>query len=281
MQMTNRLFKFCTPFLGVVMAIVLWPAVLHAQNSLESGISGGYSYYNGDIVPGAPFVMPKTAYGALIRYNYGHRWSAKITYTHAKVAGDDAKTQAVANRNLHFITIINDVSLTGEFNFMEYFTGSKKHKFTPYLTAGAGFFFYKPTSDWNGQVVDLRSIGTEGQIIHYDGRKPYKKYNFAAIFGLGFKFSLSKRFGLSAEWRMHKTFTDYLDDVSTTYYLDGPSLDPTNLTEHEYLSDPTLSHTPGEQRGNSGTKDWFGIANVSVTYKIEFNTKKGCKNLQW
>ena len=268
-------------FFSLVLAGLVCPSLLFSQNSLEAGLSGGYAYYNGDIVPGTPFVMPKPAYGAVVRYNFGDRWTAKITYTHAKVAGDDTKTEAVANRFLNFTTTIDDISVMGEFNFMEYFTGSKKHKFTPYLTAGAGFFYFNPTTKYNGQVYDLRSLGTEGQNLNYDGRQPYKKYNFAAIFGLGFKYSLSKRFGLSAEWRMHRTFTDYLDDVSTTYYLDGPSMDPNNLSAEEYFSDPTLSHKPGEQRGNSGTKDWFGIANISVTYKIEFNNKRGCKNLQW
>jgi len=257
------------------------PLSLFCQNSLEAGLSGGVAYYNGDIVPGMPFVMPKPAYGAIVRYNFGHRWTAKITYTHAKVAGDDDKTQAVVNRGLKFTTTIDDISVTGEFNFMEYFTGSQQHKFTPYLTAGAGFFFFKPTTKYDGRVYDLRSLGTEGQNVNYDGRQPYKKYNFAAIFGLGFKYSLSKRLGLSAEWRMHKTFTDYLDDVSTTYYLDGPSMDPNNLQPKEYFSDPTLSHTPGEQRGNSGTNDWFGVANISLTYKIELNNKRGCKDLRW
>lgn len=279
--MRKYLLKHFPLFLLFLLAGMVMPSVLFSQNTLEAGLSGGVSYYNGDIVPGMPFVMPQPAYGAIVRYNFGHRWSAKITYTHAKVKGDDAKTEAVANRMLNFTTVIDDISVMGEFNFMEYFTGSQMHKFTPYLTAGAGFFFFKPETEYDGTVYDLRSLGTEGQNDGYDGRQPYKKYNFAAIFGFGFKFSLSKRFGLSAEWRMHKTFTDYIDDVSTTYYLNGPALDPAKLSPGEYFSDPTLSHTPGEQRGNSGTKDWFGVANVSITYKIELNNKRGCKNLQW
>ena len=279
--MTKSIRKFCKSGFLLFLAGIIFPMVSCAQNSLEAGISGGYSYYNGDLVPGTPFVMPKPAYGLIARYNFGDRWTAKITYIHGKVAGDDAKTEAVKNRNLNFTTAIDDISLMGEFNFMEYSTGSKKHKFTPYITAGIGFFFFKPTTKYNGQVYDLRSLGTEGQNIGYDGRKPYKKYNFAAVFGLGFKYSLAKRFGLSAEWSMHRTFTDYLDDVSRTYYLDGASLDPNNLTAEQYFSDPTLSHKPGEQRGNSGTKDWFGIASISVTYKLEFNKNQGCKNLQW
>ena len=261
-----------------MMAGMIFPLVLHAQSStLEAGLTGGMSYYNGDIVPGTPFVMPKPAYGIITRYNFNDRWTAKITYTHTKVVGDDAVTEAVKNRNLNFTTTIDDISITGEFNFMQYATGSNRYKFTPYITAGAGFFFFKPTTKYNGDVYNLRDLGTEGQNNGYDDRKPYKNYNFAAVFGLGFKYSLTKKFGLSAEWCMHKTFTDYLDDVSKTYYLDGPAMDPTNLTPKEYFSDPTLSHKPGEQRGDSGTKDWFGVANISITYKINLGNNGACK----
>lgn len=209
----------------LVLTGIIFPLALSAQNSLEAGFSGGYSYYNGDIVPGTPFVMPKPAYGAVVRYNFGDRWTAKITYTHAKVAGDMTKSKPAVQGLHNFTTTINDISVMGEFNFMEYSTGSKKYYFTPYITAGVGFFLFN-TEDIVTTV---------------------KSHNFAAIFGLGFKYSLSKRFGLSAEWRMHKTFTDMLDG----------------------------------QEGNRGTKDWFGVASISVTYKIEFNNKKGCKNLRW
>ena len=41
-------------------------------------------------------------------------------------------------------------------------------------------------------------------------------------FGIGGKLSIGKKVGLTVFWEMHKTFTDYLDDISTTYYLAGP-----------------------------------------------------------
>ncbi len=223
--MTKPLLISCKSVFFLVMAGIILPLALDAQNTLEAGLSGGYSYYNGDIVPATPFVMPKPAYGAVVRYNFGDRWTAKITYTHAKVAGDTTKSKPVVQGLQNFTTTINDISAMGEFNFMKYSTGSKKYHFTPYITAGAGFFLF------NTEDID----------------STFKSYNFAAIFGLGFKYSLSKKIGLSAEWRMHKTFTDMLDG----------------------------------KEGNSGTKDWFSVANISITYKIEFNNKKGCNNLRW
>ncbi len=208
-----------------MIAGIIFPVMSYGQNTLEAGLAGGYSYYNGDLNPGVPFVLPKPAYGAIARYNIGDRWTAKITYTHAKVAGDTTKSKPVVEGLQNFSTTIDDISAMAEFNFMKYSTGSKRYRFTPYITAGAGFFLYN--TEINHNLT--------------------KNHNFAAIFGLGFKYSLSKRFGASAEWRMHRTFTDNLDG----------------------------------QIGNSGTKDWFSVADVSLTYKIEFNKKCGCRNLQW
>jgi len=263
-------------FLGMLL-----PMVLRAQSSLEVGLQGGVAYYNGDINPALPFVMPQAAFGTLARYNFDKRWSVQLSYTHAKVKGDDLISKAVKNRLLNFITTIDDISLSGEFNFMDYFTGSKKTAFSPYLIGGAGFFFYTPRGKRAGQLYDLRALGTEGQNVGYENRKPYKSYSFAAVFGAGIKYSLSKHLGVGVEWTMHKTFTDYLDDVSSTYYLDATTLDPNDLTTAEYFSDPSLSHLSGEQRGNSNNNDWFSFTSLSLTYKINLIKNKGCNGLKW
>ncbi len=261
---------------------VFMPRLILAQSSVEIGLHGGVAYYNGDINPALPFVMPLPTYGILARYNIDDRWTVKLMYSYAKVQGDDLVSKAVNNRFLNFVTTINDLSLTGEFNFMNYFTGSKKSNFTPYLMGGVGAFLYTPKGkDSGGNLYDLRSLGTEGQNDTARHIKPYKKYSFALVFGLGLKYSLTRRLGLGVEWSMHKTFTDYLDDVSTTYYLNGPSLNPGNLSAAEYFSDPSASHLPGEQRGNSSTKDWFGFTNLTVTYKIDLVKNRGCNSLKW
>ncbi len=246
------------------------------QRTLEVGVFGGGSYYIGDLNPVWHFNMTKPAYGALARLNFNPRLTAKLSYSKGKVTGDDAKTKATDNRNLSFLTIINDVSLTGEFNFWEYYTGSKRNYFTPYIMGGASMFFYNPKS-LSG--VDLRSIGTEGQNIGFDGRKPYAKYSFALTFGFGFKYSLTERLGLGFEWGMRKAFTDYIDDVSTTYYLYGQTIDPNNAAQ--VLSDPTMSHEPYMQRGDDKTWDWYNFTGISLTYKFNLYGKKKCNTTKW
>ncbi len=251
-------------------------AKLSAQRTLELGIFGGGSYYIGDLNPALHFNMTQPAYGGLVRYNFNSRLALKLSYSRGEVKGNDTKTKAVYNRDLSFLTIINDVSLTGEFNFLKYYTGSKRNYFTPYIMGGASLFFYNPKSLGG---VDLRTIGTEGQNIGFDGRTPYKTYSFALTFGFGFKYSLTERLGLGFEWGMRKAFTDYIDDVSTTYYLEGSSVNPNQTGQ--VLSDPTMSHSPYMQRGDRKQWDWYNFTGITITYKFDLYSNNKCNSLKW
>ena len=89
---------------------------------------------------------------------------------------------------------------------------------------------------------------------------------------------MSKLIGVGAEWGMRKTTTDYLDDVSTTYYFDGPTAIPPTI--NQLASDPTLTHTTGMQRGNSRNTDWYSFAGVSLTFKIRMLKSESCLDNQ-
>lgn len=265
-------------FISIGILLIFFSGNLFSQQdrSLELGLFGGGAYYIGDINPGVPFILTQPAYGAVARYNVNRRWTFKLSYTRSKVAGNDLQTEAVEGRDLDFKTKINDFSLIAEFNFWDYFTGSKKNYMSPYLFGGVSYFTFK-TASMDG--VSLQPMGTEGQNIGFDGRSPYKQSNFAFPFGIGFKYSLTKRLGMSVEWGMRKTFTDYLDDVSTTYYFDAPSVN--NPDEAEILSDPTMTHNAYMQRGNEKTKDWYSFAGVTLTYKLNLYNKRKCNTSGW
>ena len=76
---------------------------------------------------------------------------------------------------------------------------------------------------------------------------------------------------------MRKTFSDYVDDVSTSYYGTGPSgtgtagvenIDP----EAVYFSDPSGSYVNGgfgelQQRGDETDKDAYMLGIISINYK--------------
>jgi hypothetical protein len=131
------------------------------------------------------------------------------------------------------------------------------------------------------KLIDLSDYATEGHVDPnakwYD--KMFGKTSPIGVsipFGMGVKFSLSRHMAATVEWRMQKTFTDYLDDVATVYpegehavytFEDGSTYD---------LTDPTGNYKPGQQRGNSSFNDWFGMARMSLTWKFNLPDGRGC-----
>lgn len=205
--------KQCSYVVLLMLLGIVLPLESQAQKSIEVGVLGGVAYYNGDINPGKPFVQPKAAYGFLARYNLDNRWALKLSYTYGNIAGSDSISKAVANRNFSFSTSLNELAVTGEFNFWQYSIGSKLHFFTPYIMGGGSFFLYSHKL-FNGSVH----------------QNPNKKYSFALIFGYGFKYSLTKKLGLAIEWGMRKTFTNDLDDISTNYTKDWYNFTVVSIT---------------------------------------------------
>jgi hypothetical protein len=261
-------------FLGLKLIglLLFFPFIQQAQD-LEVGLFGGLNYYVGDINPARQFSQPEPAYGLIARYNPNTRWAFRASFTMGKLIGDDAVVKFNESRALAFETQVNDFSLIAEFNFFDYFTGSKRDYVTPYIFGGFSVFSFNPK---HPDGTDLQSIGTEGQQdIDVNGERlgpaPYNKMSFSIPFGVGVKYSLGKRIGLALEWRMHKTFTDYIDDISTVY----AELPPSKILPY---GDPTRSFDKGMKRGDSSTNDWFSYAGITLTYKFDLIGKQRCDN---
>ena len=69
-------------------------------------------------------------------------------------------------------------------------------------------------------------------------------------FGVGCKISLAKRLASTVEWRMHYTLSDKLEGVTIADYAD-----------------------------NSQTNDWYGMVNMSLTYKFDITDGSLLKRL--
>jgi hypothetical protein len=246
-----------------------------SSQTLEVGLYGGASYYIGDLNPGKHFINSQLAYGLSARYNIDTRWAVKINGYRGKITGSSSATGFLPGNQLNFESTITDISAEVEFNFMSYFTGSHKDFFSPYIYTGISLFFYDPMA--NG--LSLRSLGTEGQNIGFQGRQPYGNSGIGIPFGLGVKLSLARNLGMTVFWEMHKTFTDYLDDVSTTYYLNSSKINASDPAE--VLSDPSLSHQPLMERGNPNTRDWYSFSGLTLTYKFNLHGRKKCRDTKF
>lgn len=247
------------------------------KKSAELGIFLGGSYYIGDLNPLVHFgPMTKPAGGVVFRYNFNPRVAVRANCFFGNIQADDAASNSAAQqqRNLNFSSSVRELSVQGEFNFLDYQIGNEKKKFTPYIFLGIAGFTFNPVAQYGNYKYTLQPMGTEGQGL--DGGASKKRYKLTQIsipFGVGIKTNLSKQIGLSIEWGMRKTFTDYLDDVSKTYY-DPAILAAAHGGAAAVASDPSKGTDPnfsntGRQRGNPTTKDWYSFAGIVLTLKLK------------
>jgi hypothetical protein len=203
---------------------------------------------------------------------------------YGKISGDDAygSTAYQRDRNLSFESTILELSPQVEFNFFPYETGRSDYAFTPYLFTGISVFTFNPKAYLGNDLVELQPLGTEGQGIN--GTKKYKRTALAIPIGGGFKFNVGS-FGVGIEVGARRSYSDYIDDVSTVY-PDPVLLQAANgstavlLSNRSFSSnDPSLVQPTFnyKQRGDASTKDWFVFGGVTIYFRLTSMLKDICK----
>ncbi len=240
----------------------------------EIGILLGTSYYLGDLNT-THFNQPSFAAGLIIRKNIDRRFTYKAEVMYLNIKSDERNSddEIAKDRGLHFKSPIYELSGQVEFNFLPFQPDNPLYTWTPYVYTGVSIFNFNPKAENQfGEFVDLQELGTEGQgTTLFPDRDKYSMIQYAIAMGGGFKIAVNPSFNIILEYGVRKTFTDYLDDVSTTY--PGELLDMTN--EAIYMSDPSNSHNLGEERGDPDKKDWYSFAGITLSFKLNNNTK-GC-----
>lgn len=218
---------------------------------------------------------------------YEYMFALRLEATFGTVKADDKVLQKVApstygryERNLNFTSKITDFMLGFEVHPLYIINRNNEDKeppaFSPYLLAGVGFFSFKPQTKLGGKTVDLQPLSTEGQgFAEYPDRKPYKLNQMNIPLGVGIKYDLSSILNVRAEFVYRKLNTDYLDDVSSKYYITpdlyanyftGAKL--TNallLNDRRYELDPANNST-SDERGNPKNKDSYFTFNIKIGY---------------
>lgn len=241
----------------------------------EIGAMLSTSYYIGDINQSSHIPTQFNPGGGLIyRYNFNDRVAFKgsVLYNRIYAHDEDSDDSWQENRNLHFQSDIFEVSAQFEINFLTYEIGDERRPSSPYLFAGLAIFRFNPKAEFNDRWIELQPLGTEGQGIEgYEG--PYSLTQVAIPFGIGFKFNIFGNLGGAVEWGMRKTFTDYLDDVSTVY-VENALLEEENGPLAAELADRSLFPTGPDntntdmQRGEISRKDWYVFTGFMLTYKL-------------
>ncbi len=159
------------------------------------------------------------------------------------------------------------------------FKKKRNRKSTVFVFTGVGVFFYRPKAEYEGKWYSLRKMHTEGQGLP-GGPKKYSNFNVCIPVGLGWKYTIDRRWSVGADLGFRKTFTDYIDDVSGEYY-DNNAIKQAYGSTAAALADPSLgliagatkpnADGSGAQRGETKYKDSYMFLDFTVSYKF---TKK-------
>ena len=216
--------------------------------------------------------------------NYNNAISIRIAWTSGQVSGCDSMLKRYASidngryqRNLSFRSDIKEISLTAELYLRSLFSGADA-PLLPYLIAGIGSFSFHPQTSLRNSWINLEQLHTEGQgFEEYADRKTYASRQLNIPLGGGVKYELSPLLNLRFELLYRHLFTDYLDDVSTSYI--NPALFDRNLPPHfaalaKELADRRRGAGSGYHvqeggiRGNGKKKDAFLSVDIRCSFVL-------------
>lgn len=187
----------------------------------------------------------------------------------------------------------------GKRNALPGLKGMKDKNNQVFIFTGIGFAFYNPKAYSNlaGEWLPLVKYKTEGQGYPGGDGKSYRRFTVCHPFGIGWRTGLGRMWRLMMEVSYFKTYTDYMDDVSTTYYkYNDPAVDQTPpRPETLEFADPTGSwatdangdaayigadFSHGDKRGDN-EKDAFFYLNIGLSKNITYRSYVRGKPIKW
>ena len=280
------------------------------KTRLEFMLGIGPTAFLGDLGgqdgPGKPFIYDfeptQMRYGISVATRcYLREYHAiRGSLSYGRLRGDDATTDYPNRkyRNLNFKSPL--IELTGNYEFYLlkpktiHFAGARTtsifdgNRFGIYASAGAGFMFFNPKGQLNGQWYALKPMQTEGQGMP-NGPKPYRRLGLVFPIGGGVTYLLNRNYTIGIDFGYRWTSSDYMDDASGYYYpndeiekrngkLAALFANPSVLLED--VPDPDW-YTENQPRGGSESNDTYLISQITLSHSFtpsitnkEFKQKK-------
>lgn len=275
----------------IVMLFVTVPVLINAQSRFKSyrnevhigiGVSnflgelGGANQIGTDGFRDLELLETRLAFAVGLRHRMSERFSINPTFSYGRLSGDDDLTLEFFRRyrNLNFKTNIYELSCNLEVAIIKDKTGAryrlkgvrghKAYELSMYGFLGFGGFYFNPKGEYQDKWVELQPLRTEN--IRYN------RLQFVVPVGVGIKYGIDRRWSVGFQYGLRKTFTDYIDDVSTVYA--DPDILRSNYGElSAYMANKSNGDFPyitavGEQRGDPTDKDSYMFAIFNLNYKI-------------
>ena len=273
----------------VVLIVSFCSSDAFAQYRFEYGGSVGIANYLGEMGgmndPAKRFVSDmkmeatRQAASGFIRHKFHPNLYGKAEFMYLRILGDDKLSPYLPRnaRNLSFRNDMFDLNFQGQLVFYENTDLVSDYRFRlafrAYVGVGVGAFYSNPKAKYNGSYVALRPLKTEGVSYSPVG------ITIPATMGFHFTYRKKHRFGWELNWRT--TFTDYLDDVSSSWGDPAnmsatgaalsnrtPELDPTQFPPGFLNNFGFRPENKSNMRGDKTHKDSYITMNFSYSRVI-------------
>jgi hypothetical protein len=222
------------------------------------------STYYGDLKDNADLLDVKPSLSLGMMYFISKRVGFRGEFSWVTLSGSDenSKDEGRVKRNLSFTSGNYELAVSGVVNLIP--QGGRfyqRPQFNVYGFAGIGVLYFNPKAVLDGQKYALAPLQTEG--VKYSRITPVIPY------GIGMKFKASPFFNLAVEAGWRKTFSDYLDDVSSRYIDNATFTDPIAQKLADRRPEIGLPiKTAGSIRGNPDGKDAYMLVSVRLEYYL-------------
>lgn len=249
-----------------------WSQKAHRHNALsrsEIGFMAGGTYYIGDLNQ-KHFRNTNPAAQLLYRYNINARLAYRLNFTYGKIEGYDSQQEGdfYQNRNLSFQSNVFEFGSGIEVTYFPFEIGNRRYRGTAYLLAELSLTRINPMTDYNGTMIELQPLGTEGQGTELSDRGKYSRVQLGVPLAVGARISLTENIGLNFEYGIRFLFTDYLDDVGGYRYADPLLLAAQNGPTSAALSNRSLDGNRFGQRGNRASRDWYTFFGIGLMIRM-------------
>lgn len=216
-----------------------------AQPSVDIGVFGGAGTYFGDMTTIDFQKSINPAYGGFVRFNFNPRYALRFNVINGTIGAEGEFDFKLPNSSLpgnswNFNKNVLDISMNFEWNYLKYIVGDKDTHWTTFIYGGIGIQTYK----YNIENPEIQIDGSE--------------ITPTIPFGLGVKYTLSKRWGIGLEGGLRKTFSDKLDNLD----------DPFSYTDESVTPNVQIKYT--DQFHNN---DWTAYMGIHLVYKLIYGNQ--------
>lgn len=263
--------------LPAILCLLLYQSSFSQEQDKSPTISlfAGAMNYQGDLNPNSfTFKNSNIATGLIIRKPLNRWFTLRGGINMGKIeAADYNNRDYLKIRNLSFTTDIKEAYIALEATVLDISTT----RFTPYIYAGIAVFHFNPwTYDKNGKKTFLKPLSTEGQgLPQYSDRPAYNLTQLSLPFGMGVKYAVNDNLNIGIEFSQRKSFTDYIDDVSSSYVdvnvlrqAKGDKAVELAFRENEIPGGRLQYPAHGDQRGTPSEMDWYYFFGLTIELKL-------------